>query len=944
VHCQTHFAFDFYLQLAGYSVSALLTGCYEILNTAHQQMKIASGEAWHHLPQDKILVLQASNLEQGLDRESVRYRREQFGTNTLTKKHGKGALLRFLLQFHQPLIYILIVSGVITALLQEWVDSGVIFAVVIVNAVIGFIQESRAENALTALADTMVAQATVLRQGKKTTISSSELVPGDIVLLKAGDRVPADLRLLQIRDLQVDESSLTGESTPVRKNVETLAMNTGLADRKNMAYGSCMVTYGRGTGIVVATGDHTEVGRISRLIASADDFATPLTRKITRFSQILLYTILLLAAITIAAGLLRGRPLFDMFMAAVALAVGAIPEGLPAAVTITLAIGVSRMAKRKAIIRKLPAVETLGSTTVICSDKTGTLTENQMTVQMIIAGGVHYEVSGAGYAPLGRIVRQCEAADRGTAMLAECLRAGVLCNDSQLLEQKGSWQVQGNPTEGALLTAARKGGILEQEMKNRCPRLDSIPFESRHQYMATLHDCGVDRPRLLYVKGAVESLVDKCSGSFTGNGAVPLDPAAIQQDISNMAAGGLRVLAFARKEMAPDTMAITHDDVASDLIFIGLQAMIDPPRAEAVAAVKLCRTAGIKVKMITGDHPATAAAIAAQIGIYSGDINQTGQGAVLTGRQLETISDDELRDAVEETSVFARATPEQKIRLVRALQAGGHVVAMTGDGVNDAPALKQADIGVAMGITGTDVSKEAADMVLTDDNFSSIKAAVEEGRGVFDNLTKFIVWTLPTNLGEGLVIMTAILLGVTLPILPVQILWINMTTAGFLGLMLAFEPKEPGIMERMPRNPATPVLTGELIIRIFLVGFLLLIGAFGLFAWERSAGASLEHARTVAVNVFVIMELFYLFNCRSLNKSILQLGLFSNPWVLGGAGGMLLLQILYTYLPLMNKLFHSTAIGAASWLRIMAAGLAAYFIVEAEKKIRSYRRSSAGAD
>jgi Ca2+-transporting ATPase len=929
----------------GYSHIRLVNGLICNHQQTDQQMIIFSGKVWHHLRADEIIVLLEGDLQHGLDQEEVRHRLEQFGTNTLTEKQGKGTWLRFLLQFHQPLIYILIVSGVITALLGEWVDSGVIFGVVLVNAVIGFIQESKAENALSALSHTMVAEAMVLRQGKKTRRASSELVPGDIVLLQAGDRVPADLRLLQIQNLQVDESALTGESVSVDKEVGTLAIDTGLAERKNMAYGSCMVTYGRGTGIVVATGDHTEVGRISRLIASADNLTTPLTRKITRFSQILLYTILLLAAITVAVGLLRGQSLFDMFMAAVALAVGAIPEGLPAAVTITLAIGVSRMAKRRAIIRKLPAVETLGSTTVICSDKTGTLTENQMTVQMIVAGGVHYEVSGAGYTPTGRIIRQNEPGDDGTAALSECLRAGVLCNDSLLLEQEGSWQVQGNPTEGALLTAARKGGIREKGTKNRCPRLDSIPFASRHQYMATLHDCGVGRSRLLYVKGAVESLVDKCSSTYVGDGnEATLDRAAIQQDVSDMAARGLRVLAFARKKMVPETMTISREDVSADLTFLGLQAMIDPPRAEAIAAVKSCRTAGIQVKMITGDHPATAAAIAGQIGIYSGDINQTGQGAVLTGRQLETFSDLRLRDAVEETSVFARATPEQKIRLVRALQARGHVVAMTGDGVNDAPALKQADIGVAMGITGTDVSKEAADMVLTDDNFSSIKAAVEEGRGVFDNLTKFIVWTLPTNLGEGLVIMSAILLGVTLPILPVQILWINMTTAGFLGLMLAFEPKEPGIMQRMPRNPSTPILTRELISRIILVGLLLLIGAFGLFARETAAGASLEYARTVAVNVFVIMELFYLFNCRSLHKSILQLGVFSNPWVLGGAGGMLLLQILYTYLPFMNRLFHSTAIGAASWLRIMAAGLAVYFIVEAEKRIRSYRSGSAGPD
>ena len=898
-------------------------------------MKIILDKEWHHLPADKITYLLASNLKRGIDPEEVSQRLNRFGHNALTAKQGKSEWMRFLLQFHQPLIYILIAAGVITAALQEWVDSGVIFGVVLVNAIIGFIQESKAEKALAALADTMVAEATVLRQGEKKRLPSANLVPGDIILLQAGDKVPADLRLLYSRNLQVDESALTGESVPVEKNVEPLGQETILAERINMAYASSMITYGQGTGIVIATGDYTEVGRISQLIALAHDMATPLTRKITYFSRILLYAILLLATITVAVGMLRGQPLFDMFMASVALAVGAIPEGLPAAVTITLAIGVSRMAKRRAIIRKLPAVETLGSTTVICSDKTGTLTENQMTVQAIMAGNVHYEVSGAGYAPLGRIVRQDGADDINTAALSECLRAGVLCNESLLLEKDGSWQVQGDPTEGALLAAAAKGGFHEKDTENRYPRLDSIPFESQHQYMATLHDTGVGRPRLVYIKGAVEQILAKSTGIVDAGGSVAhmhLDK--IHQDVSHMATRGLRVLAFACKELPAETMTINHEDVATGLTFLGLQGMIDPPRAEAVAAVKICRIAGIKVKMITGDHPATAAAIAGQIGIYSDGIDETGKGAVFTGQELEKLSDEELVSVAEETSVFARATPEQKIRLVRALQAHGHVVAMTGDGVNDAPALKQADIGVAMGITGTDVSKEAADMVLTDDNFSSIEAAVEEGRAVFDNLTKFIVWTLPTNLGEGLVILMAIFLGVTLPILPVQILWINMTTAGFLGLMLAFEPKEPGIMQRQPRNPDVPILTRELIIRILLVGTLLLMGAFGLFEWELATGTSIEHARTVAVNTFVIMELFYLFNCRSLSKSIFQLGIFTNMWVFGGVAIMLLMQIIYTYLPLMNRLFHSAAIGADSWVRIVLAGLLAYVIVEAEKKVR----------
>lgn len=899
-------------------------------------MEIATDKKWYQLRGEDIIAELESNLNTGLDAEEVQRRQEQFGLNTLAMKKGKSSLMRFLLQFHQPLIYILIGAGVITAGLQEWVDSGVIFGVVLVNAIIGFVQESKAENALAVLADTMVAEAMVLREAEKRKIPSTELVVGDIILLQAGDKVPADLRLLSLRDLQVDESALTGESLPVEKAEGQLGREIALAERKNMVYSSSMVTYGQATGIVVATGDQTEIGRISELISSAQDLATPLTQKIAHFSHVLLYTILGLAAVTVAVGLLRGQSFFDIFMAAVALAVGAIPEGLPAAVTITLAIGVSRMAKRKAIIRKLPAVETLGSTTVICSDKTGTLTENQMTVQKIMAGGVHFDVSGVGYGPSGEITSESGDNTRDIMVLHECLRVGLLCNDSLLLEKNGSWVVQGDPTEGALLSAAKKGGFRKKEVEKLFPRIDTIPFESQYQYMATLHDAGADIFNIVYMKGAVEQILEKCTEAVATDGSIEeLKIDTVHEAVSRMAAKGLRVLAFARKEVSSEIDAITHEDLSEGFTFLGLQGMIDPPRSEAVAAVETCKAAGIKIKMITGDHPATAIAIAEQLGIADSDPEKSGRGSVFTGLELAKLSDDELKNAVEETNVFARATPELKIRLVRALQANGDVVAMTGDGVNDAPALKQADIGVAMGITGTDVSKEAADMVLTDDNFSSIEAAVEEGRGVFDNLTKFIVWTLPTNLGEGLVILTAVFLGVTLPILPVQILWINMTTAGFLGLMLAFEPKEPGIMQRQPRNPNTPILTRQLIIRVFLVGTLLLIGSFGLFQWELAAGASLKQARTVAVNTFIVMELFYLFNCRSLKKSIFQLGFFTNMWVFGGVAVMLCIQMVYTYTPLMNRLFQSVPIGVESWMRIVLAGFAAYGIVEVEKKLRN---------
>jgi len=888
---------------------------------------------WHHLPASEVLELLESDTERGLDRFAVEHRQREYGENRISAKRETPAFMRFLLQFHQPLVYILIVSGFITAFLGEWVDSGVIFGVVLVNAVIGYIQEAKAVDALAALARSMGAEATIIRAGEKRRLPAEDLVPGDVVILQSGDKVPADLRLLKLRDLQVDEAALTGESLPVAKEAAELPHDTQLADRKNMAYAATLVTYGQGTGIVTAIGDHTEVGLINRLIAEAEELDTPLTKKISAFSNILLYAILGLAAITVAVGMWRGESFIDMFMAAVALAVGAIPEGLPAAVTITLAIGVNRMAKRRAIIRKLPAVETLGSTTVICSDKTGTLTENQMTVQEIFAGGRAYQVSGAGYDPKAGRIEEGEAANPA---LAECLKAGALCNDSALVAKDGLWQVHGDPTEGALLTAAAKAGYGLARLEAELPRLDSLPFESQHQYMASLHRSGIGE--LIFVKGGAEVVLAACSGRLDEAGAVvTFDAAAVHGEVERMAAKGLRVLALASRAWSGE--AITREAVSEGLTFLGLMGMIDPPRPEAIKAVRICREAGIRVKMITGDHAITAAVIAGQIGLDG----IAGQAArVLTGRELAGLSDDELMLEAERTSVFARVSPEQKLRLVEALQARGQVVAMTGDGVNDAPALKQADIGVAMGITGTEVAKEAAAMILTDDNFSSIEAAVEEGRGVFANLTKFIVWTLPTNMGEGLVIMAAIFLGVALPISPVQILWINMTTAGFLGLMLAFEPKEPGIMTRPPRNPKAPIMDGVLIMRMCLMSLLLLGGAFGLFAWQlKRSGGNLAEARTVAVNAFVVMELFYLFNCRSLTRLIFTLPLFSNPFAFGGAAAMLLLQVAYTYVPAMNRLFVSAPIDLMAWAAVFAAGAATLLVVELEKALRLPREGKA---
>ena len=900
---------------------------------------VAEDARWHHLEVSEVTRLLQSDLRHGLTSDEAAVRLEKFGPNAVTARPGKPAWWRFLLQFHQPLIYILLAATAVTAALAEWVDSGVIFGVVLVNAVVGFIQENRAEKAIEALTRMVTTEATVRRDGRKLRIPSSQLVPGDVVLLQAGDRVPADLRLFETRNLHCDESALTGESLPVAKTTEPLDHDIALADRKNQAFGGTLVTAGQAAGLVWATGDRTETGRIAWLISEAVDISTPLTRKIARFSKLLLWVILGLAGLTFVVGVARGEGAVEMFMAAVALAVGAIPEGLPAAVTIVLAAGVSRMASRRAIIRKLPAVETLGSTTVICSDKTGTLTENQMTVQAIHAGGWNYQVTGGGYHPEGDIIYQDQTIDTAAhPALLECLRAGVLCNDSELVFEDGRHRIQGDPTEAALLVAAAKAGLVHAETAEQAPLIDMIPFESEHMFRATLHGGRDDgSKRVIYKVGAVERLLERSDDMLGADEKIiSLDREAVRDDVEAMASQGLRVLAFARLHAPPEQDTLDHEHVRGGLTFLGLQGMIDPPRKEVIQAVEDCRRAGITVKMITGDHAATARVIAARIGLVAeGETIRS-----LTGRDLEKTSDEDLPAVAAETEVFARVAPEQKLRLVKALQARGHVVAMTGDGVNDAPALKQADIGVAMGIAGTDVAKGAADMVLTDDNFASIEAAVEEGRHVFDNLTKFIVWTLPTNLGEGGIIMVAVVLGVTLPVLPVQLLWVNMATALLLGLMLVFEPKESGLMDRPPRDPARPLLTAALIVRTLLVSSFIVGGGLWLFHHEITrAGDTVAEARTAVINTIVMVETVYLFSCRSLHHSLFQVGLFSNKFAIAGAATMILLQLFFTYSPLMNRLFQTVPLAADVWLGIIGVAVLSFIAVEIEKL---FRRGKAG--
>ena len=898
-------------------------------------MKEALPQAWHATPVEDAARRLDTSIEHGLAPDDALARLRIHGPNKVASRAGAPAWLRFLAQFNQVLVWVLVVAGAKAAWLGEWVDAGVILGVVLVNGVAGHVQEGKARRAIDALSSLLVTTAAVRRGGSRLLLNSEQLVPGDIVLLQPGDRVPADIRLVMARGLRCDESALTGESVPSIKETHPLAHDAAVGDRRNIAHAGTWVTHGHAEGIVVETGDRTETGRIASMLAGTTEIETPLTRKLHRFSHLLVLVILAVAALMFLVGWLRGRPANDMFMAAIALAVGAIPEGLPAAVTITLAIGVGRMARRNAIIRRLPAVETLGGTTVICSDKTGTLTENQMTVREAWAAGRSFVVTGDGYRLAGEIHgKDPDAPPASNVALAETFRAGVLCNDSWLEHHPGSGRVEvrGDPTEAALLVSGHKAGFVHAPTRHATPRLDVIPFESDHMFMATLHAAD---PRVIYKKGALDRLLGRCNRMLAADGSeVDIDPAAVREAGERMAAGGLRVLAFARRHVDDGHQGLHHAHVQHGLTFLGLQGMMDPPRPEAVAAVRRCHRAGIAVKMITGDHAGTAVAVAHQVGLQ-GATTPDGSLVAITGDALEKIPEDRLAEVAERSAVFARVAPEQKLRLVRALQSRGHVVAMTGDGVNDAPALRQADIGIAMGITGTEVAKGAASMVLLDDNFASIEAAVEEGRAVFDNLVKFIVWTLPTNVGEGMLLLVAVLAGLDLPALPVHLLWINLATAILLGLTLVFEPREAGLMQRPPRAPSQPLLTRALVMRTGLVALLMGLAGHGLFWWEQHAmGMDVTEARTVVVNVVVIVEVFYLLNCRSLSRPFTQAGWRSNPWIFPGILAMLAAQALVTYLPAMNRILHTAPIRPAAWLHILAVGLLVFLVVELEKWIR----------
>ena len=884
---------------------------------------------WHILSEEETLKHIGVKISFGLTDDAVSENREKFGKNIITPKKEAGIVIRFLLQFHQSLVYVLIICGIIALVLGECTDAAVIFGVIILNAVVGVIQENKALDSLKSLSKSLNSVACVVRNGKSMSIDSAEVVVGDVVILHSGEKVPADIRIVENNELKIDESALTGESVSSEKQTSSLPEQTSLADRTNMAYASTLITFGQGIGVVTAVGDNTEIGKISKLIKEADDFDTPLTQKIKKFSQHLLYFILLLAVFSFICGYVHGLPLITNFMSAVALSIAAIPEGLPAAFTIILAIGVAKMTKEKAIVRKLPAVETLGSTDIICSDKTGTLTQNKMTVKKLYIDGTIYNVSGDGYAPVGEITDENGVKVAIGPAIKECVLAGMICNDANVIKKNDDYEIEGDPTEAAMIVIGEKIGINTDEFLKTNPRIDIIPFESEYQYMATLH-----KNRTVYMKGAAETIIPKCSQTMSTDGSLKtFDRDKAVTTVNKLASEGMRVLCVATKKIS--NLSIHHSDVADGLIFLGLEAMIDPPRIEAIKAIEACHKAGIKLKMITGDHAVTAAAIAK-------GLNLTEEGdrmpQAITGAELAQVPDQNLPQIAEDISVFARITPEQKLRLVKALQSKNHIVAMTGDGVNDAPALKQANIGIAMGKNGTEVARNAGDMILADDNFATIERAVEEGRGVFDNLVKFIIWTLAISVGIAFIIAMSILFSDTfghhLPVTPAQVLWINMMMTVFLGTMLAFEPKEDNIMERKPRPKSAPVLSKLYVFRIGYISLLMVAVCFYAFLNEGGATATEERLaviRTIQVNIIIAAAILFMFSCKSLKRSLFETGITSNKWMIIGSLCMIGVQMIFTYVPLINHWFMSAPISLADWGYSAIAGLVIFAGAEIEK-------------
>ena len=905
----------------------------------------AAGSAcWHALTVEETRKRLDTSIEQGLDAGEAQNRLQKFGPNRLPTGKKSGPLRRFLSQLNNILIYVLLGAGFVKAMLGLWLDASVIFGVVLINTLLGFIQEGKAEKALDSIRNMLSAEARTLRGGEPRMIPADELVPGDVVLLESGDKVPADVRLAEVRNLRTEEAALTGESVPADKATEPVSEQATVGDRESMAFSGTLVVSGRATGIVVATGSKTELGRINQMLASVSPLETPLLRQIKRFGYVITATIGVACVLIFAYGKwVKGMDFVSLFQAVVAIAVSVIPEGLPAVITITLAIGVQRMAQRHAIVRRLPAVETLGSVSRICSDKTGTLTLMEMMVVSAVTAESEYQVTGNGYSSEGEVERDGKAADTNDPVLTLMGRVSALCNDAQLFQAEGLWKVEGDPTEGALYPFAAKLGIDREAERKTYPRLDVIPFESEHKFMATLHQSG-DGSEFLLVKGAPEVILEHCDRQESRDGkGTPLDRTRFAQAADKLAGQGERVLALAWLASPGVTAGqLSAAQLPKNLVLLGLVGLLDPPRKEAIEAVKECQGGGIRVTMITGDHKITAAAIARMLGIGDGS-------TAISGAEIDAMDAATLQERVRQVDVFARASPEHKLRLVKAMQANRQIVAMTGDGVNDAPALKKADIGVAMGIKGTEVTKEAAGMVLADDNFASIAAAVKEGRTVYNNIEKAILYVLPTNVAQGLVIAVAIFVGFTMPITAPQILWVNMVTSVALALVVSFEPHELDVMRRPPRAVDRPILTGFGAWRVLFVGVLLLIYTLWAFFWMRGQGASDQLARTVAVNAITIGQVFYLLNSRYLIDSSLSLRAhLTNKYLPLGIGAVVLLQILFTYAPPLQSIFKTEAIPLRAWPWLFLGGLVFFLVVETEKLIirssKSLRRKVTAAE
>jgi magnesium-transporting ATPase (P-type) len=893
---------------------------------------------WHALSADEVAARLQTDPAEGLDTAEASRRLASFGPNRLPEGKQRGPLMRFLAQLNNILVYVLLAAGFVKLMVGLWLDAAVILGVVILNALLGFFQEGKAEKALDSIRNMLSAEARTIRNRDTRLIPAEDLVPGDVVLLESGDRIPADLRLVEVKNLRTEEAALTGESVPIDKTTAPAAEKSTVGDRHGMAFSGTLVSSGRGTGVVVATGSDTELGRINQMMAAVSALDTPLLRQIKKFGYAITAVIAVVAVIVFVYGRwVRGMDFIPIFQAVVSIAVSVIPEGLPALITVTLAIGVQRMAQRNAIIRRLPAVETLGSVSRICSDKTGTLTLMEMMVVSAVTADTSYQVTGQGYAPEGEVLKDGTPAPQNQ-VLALMGRVSMLCNDAQIHREEGAWKVEGDPTEGALYPFGNKLGLERQAEQTAYPRIDAIPFESEHRFMATLHTDAAGTQFLL-VKGAPEVILDHCDRQAISDGPpARLNRSHFERASDELATQGERVLALAWLQNPGLTAgALNPTDLPRNLVLLGLIGLLDPPRTEAIEAVTECHEGGIRVTMITGDHKITAAAIAKMLGIGDGK-------TAITGAEIEEMDTATLQERVRDVDVFARASPEHKLRLVKAIQLNRQIVAMTGDGVNDAPSLKKADVGVAMGIKGTEVTKEAAEMVLADDNFASITAAVKEGRTVYNNIEKAMLFMLPTNVAQALVIMAAIFIGFTAPITAPQILWVNMVTSVALGLVISFEPHELDVMRRAPRTVDRPILDAFGVWRVVFVGVALLALTLWAFFWMKSRDASDELARAVAVNTLVVGQVFYLLNSRyKLDSSLSLKAHLGNRYLALGIGAVVVLQLLFTYAPPLQELFETAAIPLWVWPRLLIGGFIFFLVVETEKWIIRVSRHTSDA-